>query len=238
MLLLDDFIKDLKRTNQFGDESVTNDEPTADILRWLNRYRDAVANMTAWSWIVKQFNIPLVAGIQDITIDATIRKVVAINNGNGGRLQKTSLKQAMDWYTPSDALNDNNDLILGYFIDLGVDGNTGARKLRVFGKPSSNGTLVAYGISTFPIFAAADIATPANFLPFPDSIMNMISDLISSRISKFKGDANWAAYEKVAWNNLRIAMGEEESDPSDDNVTPLPPYFQKRRIMRRGGMVA
>ena len=237
MLLLDDYLKDLKRTNQFGDEATTNDATTADLLRWLNRYRLAVANMTAWSWLITPFNIVVQPNVQDIIIAANIRKIVAVNDGNGGRLQKISLKQALDWYTPAVSANNQDNLLLGYFVDMGVDPVSGGRKIRVYGKPGSSATLTAYGLMTFNALTLADIATPANFFPFPDEIMNMIADLISSRIAQFKNDPSWSTREKVANDNLRIAMGEEQSDPVDDVTTPLPEYYQKRSILRKGGWV-
>jgi hypothetical protein len=237
MLLLDDFLKDLKRTNQFGDENVTNDETTADLLRWLNRYRLAVANMTAWSWLLTPFTIAVQPNTQDITIAANIRKIVAINDGNGGRLQKISLKQALDWYSPAVSANNTDNLLLGYFVDMGMD-PAGGRKIRVYGKPGSAANLTAYGVTTFSALTLADIATPANFFPFPDEIMNMINDLMSSRIAQFKADPTWSTQQKVAMDNLRIAMGEEQSDPVDDATTSLPAYYQKRSILRKGGWVA
>ena len=83
----------------------------------------------------------------------------------------------------------------------------------------------------------ADIGTSKNFLPFSDEIMEEITALVEARISKFKGDQNWAAYEKLAWANIRIAMGEEQSDPSDDVTTPLPEYYLRRKAMRRNWQV-
>lgn len=236
MLLLNDYIKDIKRTNQFGDESITNDETTADILRWINRYRLAVANMTAWSWLLTPFTVTVQPNVQDVTIAATIRKIVAITDGNGGRLKKISLKQALDWHTPAVSANATDNSLLGYFVDMGVD-PSGVRKIRVFGNPGRTAALTAYGLTTFTPFTIADIATPANFFPFPDEIMNMIADLISARIAHFKNDINWVTLEKVAWDNLRVAMGEEQSEPADDVTTTLPPYYQKRAILRKGGWV-
>lgn len=235
MILLDDFVKDLKRVEQYGDELVTNDEPTTDIIRWINKYRRAVAKLTTWSWLLKSFNITLVAGAQDIEIDTTIKKIVAINNGRGGYLTKINLKQSLKWLTPTTGTTDTNQL--GFFTDLGINETTGARIIRVFGKPNASGTLTAYGTKTFTDIALSDIGTSKNFLPFTDEIMEQISDLVSARIRKLKQDPNWPNYEKLAWGNLRIAMGEEQSDPSDDVTSALPEYYLRRKAMRRNGIV-
>lgn len=235
MILLDDYIIDLKRVNQYGDESIVNDAPTTDLIRWINKYRRAVAKLTSWSWLVKSFSLTLVAGAQDIEVPTTIKKIIAINNGRGGYLLKVSIKQSLKWLTPTVGANDTN--ILGYFTDMGINETTGARIIRVFGKPGSAGTLTAYGTKAFADFALADIGTSKNFLPFSDEIMEQISELVSARISKFKNDQNWANYEKIAWDNLRIAMGEEQSDPSDDVTTSLPEYYLRRKAIRRNGGV-
>lgn len=236
MLLLDDFIVDLKRVNQYGDESVTNDSPTTDLIRWINKYRKAVAKLTTWSWLIKSFNVTLVAGVQEIEISTSIKKIIAINNGNGGYLRKVTIKQSLKWLTPSTGSNDTN--LLGFFTDIGINDTTGARTIKVFGKPGASGTLTAYGTKTFTDFLLSDIGTSKNFLPFSDEIMDMISELVSARISKFKNDQNWANYEKIAWDNLRIAMGEEQSDPADDVTTPPPDYYLERKAIRRNGGVA
>jgi hypothetical protein len=235
MLLLDDFIKDLKRVNQFGDELVTNDEPTADLIRWINKYRRAVAKLTAWSWLMKSFTITVVEGTQLITIDATIKKLVAISDGRGGALKKITMQDAVKWHTPASGGTDNN--CIGFFTDLGVDGTTGARIIKVYGMPGAAGTLTAYGTTTFTDFTLNSIGTSANFLPFSDEIMDMISELVSARVAKFKKDPDWAIQENIAWANLRIAMGEDQSDPIDDVTTPLPPYYRRVKAMRRGGSV-
>lgn len=235
MLLLDDSIIDIKRTNQYGDEAVTNDQQTLDIIRWINKYRRAVAQIGDWSWLVKQFTLVLTSGNRDTTLDTTIDKVLAVDNGNGGYLQKVSIKQALLWHTPVAGVNDMTDIIA--FANMGVDGN-GVKQIRVYGVPSSNVTFTAYGLKKFDDFTVADIGTGKNFLPFTDEIMAHVLDLVSTRIDKFKGDKNWAVYEKNAWDSLAIAKGDEESDPSDDAITPLPEYYQRRRIMRRGGLVA
>lgn len=235
MLLLDDFIKDLKRVNQFGDELVTNDEPTADIIRWINKFRRAVAKLTAWSWLMKAFTINVVAGSQVITIDSSIKKLVAISDSRGGALKKVTMQDAVKWHTPAAGGTDNN--CIGFFTDLGVDPTTGARIIKVYGMPGATGTLTAYGTTTFTDFTLASIGTNANFLPFSDEIVDMISELVSSRIQKFKQNPEWALQEKIAWDNLRIAMGEDQSDPIDDVTTPLPPYYRRVKAMRRGGSV-
>lgn len=230
MILLDDFIIDLKRVNQYGDELVTNDAPTLDIIRWINKFRRAVAKLTTWSWLMKSFSITLVAGEQLIEVDPTVKKIIAINDGRGGYLTKVSLKDALKWHTPSVGMNDTN--ILGAFSDAGINDTTGARVIKVYGKPGASGTLTAYGTKVLTDFTLADIGTSKNFLPFSDEIMEEISELISARISKFKGDANWLVYEKAAWDRLRIAMGEEQSDPSDDVTTPLPEYYLRKKLQR------
>ena len=165
-----------------------------------------------------------------------IKKIIAINNGHGGYLSKVSIKQSLKWLTPSAGSTDTNQL--GFFADMGINDTTGARIIRVYGKPGSNGTLTAYGTKTFSDILLSDIGTSKNFLPFSDEIMEMISELVSARVSKFKGDQNWANYEKIAWDNLRIAMGEEQSDPSDDVTSSLPEYYLRRKAMRRNGLVA
>jgi len=235
MILLDDFIIDLKRVEQYGDELITNDSPTTDLIRWINKYRRAVAKLTTWSWLVKTFNITLVSGTQDIEIDPTIKKIIAINNGHGGYLTKVSIKQSLKWLTPTTGTVDTNQL--GYFADMGINDTTGVRIIRVYGKPNASGTLTAYGTKTFNDLTLTDIGTNKNFLPFPDEIMEQISDLVSARIRKLKQDINWPNYEKLAWDNLRIAMGEEQSDPSDDVTTPLPEYYLRRKALRRNGTV-
>jgi len=44
MILLDDFIIDLKRVNQYGDESVVNDSPTTDLIRWIINTEELLLN--------------------------------------------------------------------------------------------------------------------------------------------------------------------------------------------------
>ena len=100
MLLLDDFVVDLKRVNQFGDESITNDAPTLDIIRWINKYMKAVAVMFNWSWLFQSFSVAVVSGTQEIIINSSIKKLLAIKAPNGGRLRKISMKQALDYHTP------------------------------------------------------------------------------------------------------------------------------------------
>lgn len=238
MILLDDFIKDLKRTNQFGDETVTDDEPTADILRWTNRFKLGVANKGNWSWLIKTFTVPVVSGEQEITLDVTVRKVLAIK-GAYARLRKVSIKQAMDWHTPAvqSAASADNSLV-GWYTELGVNETTGARKIKVYGLPGANASLTAYGTKALTPFTVADIATPANFMPLPDEVVSLVGDLVSSRIQKLKGNVNWASLEKVAWDSVLLMLGDEQSDPADDVTTPLPPYYRKRRAFRRNGSVA
>jgi hypothetical protein len=236
MLTLDDSIVDLKRTNQYGDESITSDAPTLDLIRWINKYRKAVAQLTAWSWLVKQFTLTLTANAQDIDLDSTIDKVIAVDNGRGGYLNKVSIKQALLWHTPVTGVQDTTELQA--FANMGINATTGVKIVRVYGTPTSSGSLTAYGLKKFDPFTLASIGTSANFLPFPDEIMDLVLDLVSTRIDKFKGDKNWSMYEKVAWDSLRVMMGQEESDPSDDVTNPLPEYYKRRRAMRRGGMVA
>lgn len=238
MILLDDFVKDLKRVNQFGDEAVTDDEPTADILRWTNNFRVDVAVKGDWSWLLKTFTVDVVSGEQTVTVDDTINRIVAIK-GAYARLKKVSVKQAMDWHTPavqSSASADNS--LVGWYTDMGVDGTTGAKKIRVYGLPGANASLTAYGLQEVTPFTLADIAAQSNFLPFPDAVVNRIADLVSSRIQKLKGTDNWASMESLAWNNLFIMLGNEQSDPADDVTTPLPPYYRRRRAFRRNGSVA
>ena len=238
MILLDDFVKDLKRVNQFGNEDVTDDEPTADILRWTNNFKVDVAAKGDWSWLLKTFTVDVVSGEQTITVDSTINRIVAIK-GAYARLRKVSVKQAMDWHTPavqSSASADNS--LVGWYTDMGVDATTGAKKIRVYGLPGASASLTAYGLQAVEAFTLADIAAQSSFLPFPDAVVNRIADLVSSRIQKFKGNSDWAAQERLAWNNVLLMFGDEQSDPADDVTTPLPPYYRKRRAFRRNGSVA
>lgn len=231
MLYLDDFVVDLKRVNQYGDESTTSDAPTLDIIRWTNKYMKAVALMCNWSWLFKSFTVNVVAGIQTITIDSTIRKVIAIKSPTGsGRLKKISMKMALDWNTPVIDSNDNS--VLGWYSDFGVSDTTGARIIQIWGKPGVNATLTAYGTRVVVPVTVAGIATPVTFLPFPDEIMDCISDLVSARISKFKQISTWAQEEEVVMSTLRIRMGDEQSEPADDVTTPVPNYYKVKKMSR------
>lgn len=230
MLLLDDFVVDLKRVNQFGDESITSDAPTLDIIRWINKYMKAVALMFNWSWLFQSFDVSVIAGTQEITINSAIKKIIAIKAPDGGRLRKISMKEALDYHTPVEDASDNNNL--GWFCDFGVDRTTGAHKIQMWGKPGVTATLTAYGTSVLTPLTVASIATPANFLPFPDEIMDCVSDLVSARISKFKGSPTWANEEKFVFDTLRIRGGEEQSDPSDNSTTPLPEYYRLKNLTR------
>lgn len=231
MLYLDDFIIDLKRSNQFGDESTTTDQPTLDILRWTNRFKKAIAVKFNWSWLFKSFTINLVAGTQTISIDSTIRKIIAIKSPSGaGRLLRISMKEALDWNTP--VLESSDNSLLGWYSDFGIDDTTGVRKIQVWGKPGTTATLTAYGTKVITPFVVGDIATPANFLPFPDELVDALSDLVASRISKFKGSPTWAQEEKVAWDNIRLLFGEEQSDPASESTSPVPAYYKRKKLIR------
>ena len=233
MIILNDFLIDLKRTNQYGDASVTDDAVTLDLIRWINNYKRRTANKTAWSWLLQTFDVTVVAGAQEITLDSSIRKIVAIGNDDGAYLQKVTVKEALTWNADTSSVS-----VLGYYMDNGVT-TTGAKKIKVFGNPGTSATLPGYGLTKFADIVVGDLTSgTATFTPFPDEIMNIISDLVAARIQKAKGNPLWKQYEDAAWADMAVTMGDEQSDPADDVTTPLPPYYRRRRILRRGGQVA
>lgn len=234
MILLDDFIKGIKRENQYGDETVVNDEPTLDIVRQLNYWLKRIAKKKNWSWLLKTFSVTVTANAQDITLDSTIDRVEVISDGNGKELQKITPKEAVRWHTP--AQDETDSTYVGYFIDLGVD-TSGNKKIRVFGTPQGTGVLTAYGMQKVEDISIDDIGTGANLLPVPDDILALVQELVSAKIQKTKGNANWILEQKKAEDELFAMIGESESDPSATPTTKPPNLYRLKKRMRRAGKV-
>ena len=235
MYYLDDFVVGIKRDCAFGTTSVTSDRATADIIRSLVRHCKRVAKRWPWDWLIKLFDVNVTAAAQNITLDADIDRIWGIGDNNSGRLKKVSIKQMLDWHTPASSEADTN--VVGYFCHIGRDTTTGARIIRVLGNPSSAAVLPAYCLKKFTPLTVADIATPANFLPFPDEVIDVIGDFVRSDVERIQGKMTWETHKKLAQEDLTELIGDEQSDPSDDVTTPLPDYYRKKRNARRSGKV-
>lgn len=235
MYYLDDFIVGIKRTLAFGRVSITNDKATADIIRSIVRHRKRVAKRWPWDWLIKLFNVNVTAGSQNITLDADIDRIWAIGDNNSGTLRKRTIKQMLEWHTPSTSGSDTN--VVGYFCHIGRDPTTGARIIRVLGRPGASAVLPAYCLKKFTVLTVADIATPANFLPFPDEVMDVVGDFVKADVERVQGAQGWEAHKQMAQEDLTDMVGDEQSDPADDVTTPLPDFIRLKRIARRAGKV-
>lgn len=235
MYYLDDFVIGIKRTLAFGKISVTSDRATADIIASIVRHREAVAIRWPWDWLVKLFNITITPNVQNITLDADIDRIWGIGDNNSGILRKRTIKQMLEWHTPSTAASDTN--VVGYFCHIGRDPTTNARIIRVLGKPSSATVLPAYCLKKYTHLTVADIATPANFLPFPDRIMDLVGDFVKCDIERIQGKQGWEIHRQMAEEDLTNMIGHEQADPADDVRTPLPDYYRLKKIARRAGKV-
>ena len=235
MYYLDSFVIGIKRDCNFGKISVTSDRATADIIRSIQRHRKRVGKRWPWDWLIKLFDITLTATTQNYTLNVDIDRIWGIGDNNSGRLKKVTLKRMLDWHTPSTSESDTN--VVGYFCHIGRDTTTGARIIRVLGRPASGAVLPAYCLKKFTALTVADIATPANFLPFPDEVMDVVGDFVRADIERLQRKRGWETHRQMAQEDLTEMVGDEQSDPADDVTTPLPDRYISRKISRRSGKV-
>lgn len=230
-----DFVKLIKRENQYGSEDVTNDARTLDIIQHLHFERKKVAKEYPYNWLIDTFSVNLTAGVQIVSLPATMDRLIAIDDGAGSYFRKVTIKDALQYLNPGS--NSAYTPYLGHFINLGLDSSNNNR-IKVFGMPQVSGTYTAYGLKKVADLTVSDISALTTMSPFPDEITKILIDLVGAKIQKHKSNDNWLALYNAAWSELKNYIDKDQSDPADEATTPPPDIVRiKRAIQRNGGVI-
>jgi hypothetical protein len=231
---LSDFIKNVKRACNYGDEDTTSDQPTQDILQSINRRRNYISVRAVWEFLREPFDVPITTSVQDITLDSSIGRLLAIGNNEGDYLRKVSIKEMLRWHTPEAGESDTT--VVGYWSPLGRNSSTGAKKIRVLGTPNAAGTFKGYGLKVMTRLTTSDISA-GNLFPWPDTLEELLHEFVCSDIERIQGKPEWRVDLQIAKKELEEAIRAEVSDPADDVTSPLPEYYRHRRVLLRAGYV-
>jgi hypothetical protein len=229
---LDEFIARQKRLTQFGNPTSPADQAAKDILTSVNDGLDRICMNWLWDWLITPLTIDLVPGTFDYTLDASVRKIIGLDSGN---------LRSINEITPNEYLNfkaKNAEGSPEWYMYIGRDAVTGARKVRIGNIPSTATTLVGLGKLKLSDFTESDLGTAKTMLPLPQEGENVLEAFVLADIYRLQGKKDLIfPQSQSAEGDLKRWRGEEATNPSNKAQSNLPAYLRIKMQNRRNGYV-
>jgi len=236
---LDQIIAKLKRETQYGNPATANDQAAKDIVASINNSVDRICKNWLWDWLYHPISITLVSGTEDYTLDTDIQKIVDIYAGAGSSLTNITLKEYHKYKKPDPALGQTNEGTVAWYLYIGRDSTTGARKIRIGNIPSTTSTLTGFGKLKFTRFAESDLGTAKSMLPFPEDGESVLASFVLADIYRLQDKKDLIfPQEALAEKQLKNWRGEESTEPANNATSGLPAYLRSKLINRSRGYVA
>lgn len=225
----------VKRTTGYGSYGTTTDQVTADIIKFFNDRVMKISRARAWDWLTDPLTaITLISGVTDYTLDADVAAIICIGASGRPALKKISLTEYNKWYYSEELAN-----LPPYYLYIGRNSTTGARKIRVGGLADDVSVLNGFAKIRVPKFTVADIAAGTNFLPLPDDMVGILKRFVVADIKNTQGKKDeWPVEENNAKFELELAGGEEQSDPGEQPASAPPDSYRRKKACRRVGRTA
>lgn len=236
MMNLDEFIANKKRMTQYGNPVTVNDQAAKDVLASINSGIDRITLNWIWDWLYEPISISLSAGVTDYTLDSKFRKIIDIYAGGHRSLINISLKEYHKYAKADPTLGETGEGEPGWYLYIGRDAATGARKIRIGDIPSSATTLAGFGKLKMTRFTEADLGTAKSMLPFPEEGEQVLSDFVLADIYRLQGKKDLIFPQlETAKTALKEWRGEEATNPSSTATTKLPDFLRRKMMLRRNG---
>lgn len=235
---LDQFIAARKRSTQYGNADNATDQQAKNVLAAVNSGLDRICTNWLWDWLYEPVNITLVPGTTDYTLPANIRKIINIYAGNHASLRNIGLKEYHQYAYADPAEGESSEGPAAWYMYIGRDAATGARKIRIGNIPGASGALVGFGKLKFTRFVEADLGTAKSLLPLPEEGERVLEQFVLSDIYRLQ-DKKDLIFPQLAQaeSALKAWRGEEATEPSKTATTKLPGYLRGKMAARRAGYV-
>lgn len=233
---LDEFISKEKRSAQYGNPATANDQAAKDIVASINDAIDTITKNWLWDWLYEPVSITLTAGVEDYTLSTNIAKLVDIYGGNNNSLVNISLREYHQYKKADPALGQTGEGAPGWYLYIGRNSTTGARKIRIGNIPSTTTTLTGFGKLRLTRFAESDLSTAKSMLPFPVDGEGVLAAFVRADIYRLQGKKDLIfPQEESAKFKLKEWRGEESTEPANTATSSLPAYLRNKLINRRRG---
>jgi hypothetical protein len=236
MLSLGTLIQQVKRKTRYGDIATTTDQATADIVHYINQRSQRLWRRYNWGWSILEFTLSIVASTINYTLGATVGDIIAIENSNGGYLNKRTIKRYLQWHK-SGSTDDNSGSTSDY-MRMGLDSTTKAIKIKVWPTPSTSASLTGWGKVRIVPYAVSDIAANTYIAYFPEEVLPVLEAGVLADI--YEAQAKTAEHlEKEAFFNSEMEkmVKEEASEADSEEEIPAPDYFTFHKRKRGGTTV-
>jgi len=235
---LDEFIANLKRQTQYGNPSTETDQAAKDVRISINGNLDRICKNWMWDWLYDPLSITLISGTEDYDLDSDHAKIVDIFAGDGLRLTNISLKEYHAYKKPDAALGQTNEGTAAWYLYIGRNSSTGARKVRIGNIPTSTSTLTGFAKLRLTRFADSDLGTDKSMLPFPVEGEDVLHAFVLADIYRLQDKKDLIFPQiNLAEQKLKDWRGEEATEPARDATSKLPPYLRRKLINRSRGYV-
>jgi len=228
---LDQFIAYKKRMTQYGNPDQVNDQAAKDIVASINDGIDRIAKNWLWDWLYEPFSITLIPGTVTYTLPVNIKKIIGLDAGNGP-LENITYKEYLNFW------QGNGSNLPAWYMYIGRDALTGARKVWIGGIPTTNTDLFVLGKQKVTRFSEADLGTAKSMLPFPEDGESILSAFVEADIYRLQGKKDLIfPQEQLAEAKLKAWRGEESTEPANNAASNLPSFLRVKMANRRNGYV-
>ncbi len=236
-LSLANLVQQVKRKTHYGDINSITDQITADIVHYINQRRFRIWRKYPWHWIIKEFTIPIQAGIVNYTIDAEIGDIIAIDNNHGGYLKKLTLKRYLEWFKGGGNSSEDTGIISRYIL-MGRDPSTKALTIKIWKTPASNETLTGWGKKRIERYSVNNISTNTDIEYFPEEVLDVLEQGVIADIYEAQNRLDMSmAKEKFFMDELHRMVNEATMEEDVEEETPPPDYFMFHYRKRNGTTV-
>lgn len=238
MMNLDQFIAKQKRMTQYGNPATVNDQAAKDVLASINSGIDRITQNWLWDWLYEPISITLSAGVTDYTLGTNIRKILDIYAGEHKSLINITLKEYHKYAKADADLGESGEGAPSWYLYIGRDSTTGARKIRVGNIPSRTTTLTGFGKLKLTRFSENDLGTAKSMIPFPEDGEEVLEAFVLADIYRYQGKKELIFPQQAsAEAALKAWRGEEATEPSNTATSALPDFLRRKMQNRRRGYV-
>lgn len=248
-----DFANLVKRETRYGSTSVSNDQPTQDILARLNLVADAVWAAHDWPWALEELSFAitttakrfLVASASGALVDRITELVPQDASANppvyGAPLDQLERRDFYAWWAAQAAPNGIPGTPQKY-VNLGLDpAGSGKWYIEIAPMAATAFTMGGWAKKIRTDYTLANLQANATMYAwFPKGIVDYVFlDGVKAGIYEIQGDKAGAARSDSMFQRRLAEKIKEQASAARDNsgITTPPPDSQiwKRRMRSRGG---
>lgn len=250
---LKDFADQVKREARYGSTSVTNDQPTLDILARINSGLGAIWAAYDWPWAREELSIAvtttakryLVSSVSGALVDRITHLIPQDDTVtppvHGEPLDQLEMRDFYAWFAAQAAPNGVPGVPQKY-VNLGLDPDgSGKWYIEIAPMASSAFTMGGWAKKIRTDFTLANLVANATmYAIFPKDIVDyVLLDYVKSGIYEISGDKVSATRFDTTYQQKLARKIKEQASAARDNsgVTTPPPdsYRWKSRMRSKGG---